>query len=89
MGIKKEFRTYIEKLGLKPDNILKDFYIDINRNVSIDIYQNYYIIYNGNEWSDICEFDDIKSLNMIYKKELRKIKLYELLNETTRISGFY
>ena len=22
-------------------------------------------------------------------KELRKIKLYELLNETTRISGFY
>lgn len=85
----KEFRTYIEKLGLKPDNFLKDFYIDIKRNVSIDIYHNYYIIYNGDYWCDIYEFDDVKSLNMIYKKELRKIKLYELLNETTRISGFY
>ena len=72
---KEEFKKYIESIGFKYDS-----YSYLYKNYQIDLYNNYYNFYNGLNWWWYKDYDDLTDLETIFKKELRSIKLKQLLS---------
>ena len=78
----EEFIKYIESLGFKNNYgglyqyQYKEFRIDIS---PIDIFPSTNHFYNGSEWIVNESFSDLTPLENNFKRELRSIKLKQLL----------
>ena len=66
-----EFKKYIKCIGFD------DFYR--YKKYRINLYIDHYHFYNGSEWSEDISFNDLTPFENNMIKELRTIKLKELL----------
>ena len=73
LSSKEEFKQFIESIGFKREGLFYYY-----KSYRIDLY-NYYHFYNGSEWIFNIPLNDIRPFDMYFKKELRSIKLKELL----------
>ena len=70
----EEFINYIKSIGFKKIGI---YYV--YKEYKIVLYNNYYYnFYNGSEWFSDIDYNDLTPFK-VFKKELRSIKLKELL----------
>ena len=69
------FRMYIESIGFKHNGW--DYYH--YKKYSISLYTSHYIFSNNSECIYNIKLDDLTPLEKVFKKELRSIKLKELL----------
>ena len=70
-----EFRKIMVSIGFKYNGHRYYEY----KNYQIDLYNNYYNFYNGLEWFYANTLTDLRPLEKYFKKELRSIKLKQLL----------
>ena len=72
---REEFKNYIKSIGFEyNDAIVYDY-----KKYRIDLYQYIYDFYNGSEWVYDIDLNDLTLLEKYFKKELRSIKLKQLL----------
>ena len=74
---REEFKNYIESIGFIYERT-EDFDRYVYKKYRIDLASNYYHFYNGSEW-DSYELNDLTPLAKEFKKELRSIKLKQIL----------
>ena len=72
----KEFEKLIKSIGFDYD---VSEHIYIYKHFGIDLYNECYNFYNGYEWNGGYYYNDLKNIENNFKKELRSIKLKQLL----------
>ena len=73
--IREEFIKYIESIGF--EEIDSNYYV--YKYCDIDLYEDIYVFHNGYEWFYDIDLNDLTLLEKYFKKELRSIKLKQLL----------
>ena len=76
--IRKEFEKYIKTIGFKSINSNGDYSYKY-KGCEIDLYDDHYDFFNGSEWTLRIPFNDLTQLEKEFKRELRSIKLKQLL----------
>ena len=72
---KEEFKQFIESIGFKHEGLFYDY-----KSYRIDLIPNCYNFWNGSGWLFHIKFtDDLTQFNKYFKKELRSIKLKQIL----------
>ena len=71
---REEFIIFIKSLGFEYNGFCYRY-----KNYIIDLYQDHYDLYNGSGWNVKIYLNDLSPLDKEFKKELRRIKLKELL----------
>ena len=74
LSSKEEFKQFIESIGF--EEIIGSYYR--YKEFKIDLYKDQYCFHNGSEWC-FYALNDLTLLEKYFKKELRSIKLKELL----------
>ena len=69
----EEFEKFIESIGFK-----YNVYSYLYKEYIIDLYEYTYEFYNGSGWVGY-DYNDLSPLEKEFKKELRSVKLKELL----------
>ena len=71
------FQKYLESIGFKRFGL----YVYTYNEYTINIYAKYcrYDFYNGSKWVVCIEFYDLTPLKNEFKKELRSLKLKQIL----------
>ena len=70
----EQFKKYIESIGFKHNDRLFKY-----KEYRIDLYRYSYGFYNGFEWSILLDLNDLTLFEKEFKKELRFIKLKNIL----------
>ena len=70
----EQFKKYIESIGFKHNDRLFKY-----KEYRIDLYRYSYGFYNGYVWINKYEFTDLTLFEKEFKKELRFIKLKNIL----------
>ena len=68
-----EFSNFIKSIGFKPSGYYYRY-----KGFIIDLSKNDYSFYNGSKWYCNIDYNDLTPFK-VFKKELRSIKLKELL----------
>ena len=71
-----EFVEFIESIGFKNKSNNGSYYI--YKFYRINLYEYIYDFYNGSKWY-YYDYNDLRSIEKYFKRELRSIKLKELL----------
>ena len=69
-----EFIIFIKSIGFKYNGHVYYVY----KEYRIELYDCYYVFYNGSEWFQFIKLDDL-ILFKVFNQELRSIKLKQLL----------
>ena len=73
---REEFINYIESIGFK---YIGGYYSSYKyKGCEIEFFNDHYYFFNGSKLV-CCEFNDLKPLEKEFKRELRSIKLKQLL----------
>ena len=73
-----DIEKFILSIGFKYNGNIGDYYYNYKEFV-IYLYDDHYDFYNGIEWFDDIDLNDLRPLDKEFKKELRSIKLKGLL----------
>ena len=76
MMTRLEFHEFIKSLGFKLNGVYGGY---IYKEYKIDLYGYHYDFYNGSEWVFSIPLNDLTPLVKEFKKELRSIKLINIL----------
>ena len=74
-----EFKKYIKSFGFEYAVSLNNIERYEYKHYIIDLNLDHYDFYNGLNWWWYKDYNDLTDLETIFKKELRSVKLKELL----------
>ena len=72
----EEFKKFIESIGFKYNY---DSYLYDYKEFKIDLWYKKYDFYDGYKWIEYIPYNDLRPIEMYFKRELRSIKIKKIL----------
>ncbi len=77
---REQLRSLVKSIGFNCVKNESDKNYYTYKDYDIDLYEDFYDFYDGTKWIWDLEYDDLEKFEECFKKELRSIKLKQLLN---------